>query len=105
MGVLNSTVTTGKVLTASKNTKITNLNITSTGSEFNHNLTANTKQLIIKSRVNAVVQLSFTSGQTNTIFYTIPRYNELNLSDLDLTSKTVYVECDKIGVLEIIELY
>lgn len=105
----NVTVTTTKQsisIVGSQSTKITNLSLANSGTEYSHSLTANLKQLIIRSRGIAKLQISFTNGESGTKYITIPKGSNLSLIDLDFISKTLYLQSDTNSTtVEILELY
>jgi len=87
------------------NQRVTNLNITSTGTEFNHAFQSGCKHVIIRHRGNAKVQTAFNSGETNTKYFTIPARTVFSQEEINLTGKTWYFEADAVGILEIVEFY
>ena len=103
MGVATQTAR-ARIIQA-ENPKITNLNVTSTGSQFSHTLVNALKQLMIKSRVGANIQFCWTAGETNTKYVTINKNTVLELQDLSFTGKVLYLQADKVGIVEIHELY
>lgn len=92
-------------VSGAQNIKITNLNVTSADTEFSHALTTNLRQLMVRSRVGADIQYCFVTGETNTKYMTISKGSVLELIDLDFSSKTLYLQADKTGIVEIQELY
>ncbi len=104
--VTQTQATTASVtLVASTTPKVTNLNVTSAGNEFSHALTSGLRQLMVRSRVGANIQFCWTTGETNTKYMTISRNSVLELQDLSFTGKVLYLQADKIGIVEIHELY
>ena len=85
--------------------KITPLDITSTSSEFSHSLTNNLKQLMVRSRVGATLQYAWGAGETTTNYVTIEKKAVLELTNLNFVGKVLYLRADKVGVVEIQELY
>lgn len=81
---------------------IYNVSAVTAGTEYSQVLPSNTKSFVLKSRGNAKVQLSYTSGQSGTSFLTIPAgavYTDENF----YTSLTVYFQANKNGeTIEII---
>ena len=102
IGTQTQFITGGTSATA---VKITNLNITSTGSEFSHSLTNNLKQLMVRSRVGATIQFAFTVSESGTKYATIEKKAVLKMEALDFSSKVLYLQADKTGIVEILELY
>ena len=62
------------------------------GTEYSLALQSNLKQLIIRNRDGAQMQLSFTSGQSGTNYLTISRNAVFELTYLDFTAETVYLQ-------------
>ena len=92
-------------ISAATTAKITNLAIGTPNSEVSHVLQDNLKQLIIRQREIGKIQYCFTSGQSGTTYMTIPRGCTEHLADLTFSSKTLYLQSDKTGTIEIMELY
>lgn len=85
--------------------KITNLDILTINTEYSHSLTSDLKQLIIRNRIGATIQYSFVSGESSTNYSSIPSGCTLTLKDLKFSGKTVYIQSNKLSVVEIIELF
>ena len=81
---------------------ILNVSIPVANTEVSQALPANTKHFIIRSRNKGKLQVSFTSGQSGSNFFTIPAgssYEDENF----YTSLTIYFQSSKAGdILEII---
>lgn len=106
VGTQTNFVTGSVTIQAAQNILITNLDILSSGVEYSHSLQANTKKVIIRCRGLANVQLAFIATDSATKYFTIPRGTCFELADVDLTSKTIYVQANIASqVLEIIETY
>ena len=104
MGV--GTQTPRAKLITSQNAPITNLSIPLANTEYSLALQNSLKKVIIRCRGDAKLQLTFVSGETNTKYFTIEKNNSLELSDLDLSSTTLYVRSDKASqIVEIWEFY
>ena len=98
--------TSGTVtVSAAQNTKITNLSLVAADTEYSLALQSNLKQLIIRNRDIARTKVSFASGQSGSLFITIPKGGTLTLDQLDFTGETLYLQANKISVAEILELY
>lgn len=98
---------TGETLNVSINSpdtpKIYNLSAPTARTEVSHVLSTNTKQLIVRVRGVANLQLAFISGESSTNYITIPSGASLSLTDLK-TSVTLYLQTDKNSqVIEILE--
>lgn len=92
-------------LSGAQNVKITNLSITLANTEFNHTLQNNLKKLEIHDRTNAKVQFCFVASQSSSTYVTINKGCNYSQDGLDLSGKTIYLQADKITVVEIIEFY
>lgn len=69
--------------------------------EYSQALPADTKQFILKTRSNAKLQLSYTSGQSGTLFVTI-HGSAVYSDDNFYSSQTLYFQVDKSDTVEII---
>jgi len=92
-------------VTGAQNIKITDLVVAIPASEYNHALTSNLKELIIKCRGTAKLQIAFNATESGTKFFTIPKGVSLALDGLEFSSKTLYLQTDKADTVEIVELY
>lgn len=61
------------------------------------------RQILIKARSGGKIQLSFTSGQSNTNYVTIPPLACYYEGDLNLVSRTMYVQSPTSCVIEVLE--
>lgn len=83
--------------------KIYNLSAPTANTEVSQALSADTKQLLIRVRGNATLQIAFNVGESGTNYMTIPAGASLSLTDLK-TSATLYLQTDKSSqVIEILE--
>ena len=96
---------TAQTVLGAQSVAITNYNIAIASTEYSHSLQSNLKQLIIKPRGDARLQVSFASGESGTKYVTIPKGAVLNMSDLTFSGKTLYMQANKTGIVEIMELY
>lgn len=104
MGFTSQTVTAQ--VTASKNTKVTNLVLTTANTEYPHSLTDKVKQLMLRNRDSCSTKVAFNVGESGTTFVTVSTGAVLTLTDLDFSSKTLYIQSTKNGsIIEILELY
>ena len=87
------------------NIEITNFAITTINSEVSHNLKTNLKELIVRAREAANIKLSFVSGESGTKYLTVFKGTALSLSNISFTAKVLYFQSDKVGTVEIVELY
>lgn len=86
---------------------IINKTIASSATEESQALVSGTKQLEIRVRSpkNAILQISFVSGESGTKFMTIPARNSFSLKDINLQSETLYVQSNENNtVVEIVEI-
>ena len=76
------------------------------GTEYSHLLQSNVKQLIIRSRDFAQLQVAFVATESGTKFMTVPKGNSLFLNDIEFSSTTIYIQSTSNNdVAEILELY
>ncbi len=86
--------------------KLSNITLSLANTEYSFALTTSLKQLIIKSRGLAKLQISFNSGESGTTFFTLPKGTNLSLTDVELTGKVIYVQSDTPStIVEVLELY
>jgi len=84
--------------------KIYNLSAPVADTEVSQVLSANVKQLLIKVRGNAKMQIAFVSTESGTKFMTVPNGSVLSLEDLKLSSTTLYLQTNKASqIIEILE--
>lgn len=70
--------------------------------EYSYSFPLNTKRFQLKARGNAKLQISYTSGQTNTNFITLSPGSIHKEKNLEINNFTIYYRSNKIG--EIIEI-
>lgn len=88
---------------SASNPTITNLVLTLSNTEYSHSVLTGTQSILIRARGLSKLQIAFVSGDTNTLFLTIPRGTSLSLPDLSY-SGTIYIEGNVPGeVVEIVE--
>lgn len=93
-------------LSAAQNSKITNLAIATANTEHSLALTSNLKSVIIKARGATVLKYSFVLGESGSKYITIPVFNTREMTGLDFTGKTLYIQSTVAPiVVEIEELY
>jgi len=80
-------------------------NVTSPGTantEFSQALSNGTKQLTIRCRGQSDIQLAWVATESSTNYITIPACSSYNVTNLELSSKTVYLQVDQAS--QIIEI-
>lgn len=81
---------------------IYNVDVTLINTEFSQILPSSTVEFVLKSRTgNQTIKLAYNSGDSGTLYYTIPKgveYNDSNFHD----SVTVYFQSNITGVVEIV---
>lgn len=93
-------------VTPAENIKIFNLPLTTAGNQYSYTLQSNSKQIAFRSRSKAVLQYTFTDGETNTTYFSVMPGVTKCLSPLNFTGKILYVQSSKSSdTLEIEELY
>jgi len=94
-------------LTVAEATTPTIYNVASPGTantEFSQALNDNTKKLMIRVRGVAVLKFSFTSGQSGTLYVSIPPGANYCVDGLNISSQTLYMQCNKASqTVEVIE--
>lgn len=87
--------------------KITNLVMDATpGTESSLALTADLKQLTIRSRTRAKLQFTFVSGESGTKYITISPGTVWHIDQISFASSTLYIQSSKASnTVEIMELF
>lgn len=88
-----------------KNTSITNFSLAVKNVEYAHVLIANIKELIVRNRTLSDLKISFVVNESATKYITVKSGTVMVLDDLDFTGKTLYMQSEKISLVEIMELY
>lgn len=84
---------------------VTNKTIATPSTEVSHALQTNVKQLIIRSRAAADLQIAFISGQSGTTYITLRKGAVFSLDGVNLASSTVYMQASIATTVEILEIY
>lgn len=85
------------------NPKIYNVTCTLADTEYSLSLSADTKQFIIKARGQATIKIAFVSGDTDTLYVTIPPNAVYGESGV-IFNGTVYLQSNKPNqVVEVLE--
>ena len=88
----------------SKVPTIYNINVLLADTEVSQLLSDGTKQLAIRCRGSARTQFAFVSGDSSISFITVPQGTTYFNDNLDLTSKTIYLQCNKASqIVEVLE--
>jgi len=84
---------------------ISNLVMPLADTEYSHVLNDAVKQVLIRCRNSAKIQLSFEVGESDITYLTIPKGVTLNLENIKFHGKVIYVRSNVASiVLEILEL-
>ena len=92
-------------LNGASNIAITNINIITINTEVSHSLQSNLKLIIIRNRDKGVTKISFNSGESSTKYLTIQGGSVFTLDNITFASETIYLQSDKLSIVEIVELY
>jgi hypothetical protein len=93
-------------VTGATSSRITNLSVPIAFTEVSHLLQTNVKQLIIRSRNLANLQIAFVSTESGTKYLTIPPGCNLKLDNIEFSSTTLYIQSSTASTtVEILELY
>ena len=84
--------------------KITNFVVASASTEEEHQLTANTRRLLMRSRNGSEMRVAFVSGDTSTKYLTVKRGTVYSEDGLDFSGK-VFFQTTLTDVVEIIEWF
>lgn len=78
---------------------IYNVTTTLADTEYSQLLPDETKQLLIRARTNATVKFAFTSGNSGTVYTTIPAGASFSIEGVSLTGITVYFQSNVAGTI------
>lgn len=88
------------------NVKITHLSVVLADTEYSLVLTDGLKELRIRCEEYAELQYAFNAGESSTLYWSIFRGTCDNISDIDFTGKTLYIQCNKPSVtVQVMELF
>jgi hypothetical protein len=90
---VNSDGSINVVVAVSGTPSIANLSMPTKNTEYSISLPSNSRQFILRPRAGKI-QLSFTSGQSNTTYITIPKGSAFDVGDIKATSLTIYMRSD-----------
>lgn len=76
---------------------IANVLVATANTEYSYAFPANTKEFSLNTRGMSKMQVSFTSGQTNSNYLTVYAGSKYEESNISLTSTTVYFQLNKAG--------
>ena len=101
----NVTTTVRPSFSTASNPTIYNVNLTVAGTEYPQLLNNAVKKILIRVRDGgATLRLAFVSGNTSTVYVTIPRGANYFEENLDLSGVTIYLQSDvSAKVAEILE--
>lgn len=101
----NVTTTVRPSFSTASNPTIYNVNLVLAGNEYSQVLNNAVKKLLIRVRTgDATLRLAFVSGNTNTVYVTVPRGTNYFEENLDLSGVTIYLQSDvSARVAEILE--
>ena len=93
-------------MTGATELKITNLSLTLADTEYSHSVVNNCRCILVKSRTLALLKIAFTLGESGTKLITLPAGTTLELNDLTLSGKIMYVQSPSSSVVvEILETF
>lgn len=79
--------------------KVQNLTLTNANQEYPHTFPANTKAFLIQARGNARLNLSYTSGESGTIYRTIWPGSFVGQDGISSATTTVYLQSPTAGAI------
>ena len=84
---------------------ITNVTTPTSGTEFTHTLSVNTKRFTLRARGNSKIQLAYISGDSGLSYVTVTSGNVYEELSLDLSAGvTIYMQTNKTGdSIEVLE--
>jgi len=93
-------------VTGASNVRITNVNAAVSGTEYSLALVNGLKRIVIRSRLLATTQFTFTSGQSGTTYITVPPGCTFNEGGIELSGTTLYLQTSaNSNTVEILEFY
>lgn len=107
MAVIGSTSDlSAGIISPATTPKITNLSMATANTEYSHTLVDNLKILQVRLRNCSKAQISFSSGESSSKYFTILPGNMFEVHSLNFSSKTLYLQANSNGeVAEIFEYY
>lgn len=102
MSNVSTTFRSSADLSPPQNPLVYNVSVPLANTEYSQILSPNTKMFTVKCRTGAKIQLSYISGNTGTLFITIPKNTEYEKKDINF-SGTLYFRSDTAGVIVEIE--
>ena len=85
--------------------KITNLSLPVADTEVSHTLQDSLKGLLVRARTPAVLKFAFTATESGSKYVTINKGAVLFLTEIEFSTKTIYLQSPTITTVEILELY
>lgn len=90
--------------------KITNLSLPVVNTEVSHAFGDGFSRFMLRSRSKTDIKIAFRVGESGTDYFTLKAGAVLTLPDVDfefgeITFDTIYLQSDKVSVVEIMELY
>jgi hypothetical protein len=101
----NVTTTVRPSFSTASNPTIYNVNLILAGTEYSQVLNNAVKKILIRVRTgDSTLRLAFVSGNTNTVYVTVPKGANYFEENLDLSGVTIYLQSDvSARVAEILE--
>ena len=90
---------TATTVSAATTGKVENATISIANTEQSHTFPANTKSFLIQARGNGKIKLSFDSGTSGTIFWTIPNGTYYGSPEFSSPSLTIYFQSPVTGLV------
>ena len=97
----NVTATLG----GAQNVKITHVSIGTISTEVSHSLQANLKQLRFRHQGSGKLQYAFVATESSTNYFSVHKGCLEHIENISFGSKVLYIQSDKVGTVEIMELY
>lgn len=72
---------------------ISNLTLTLAATEYSYAVPANTKKIYVKARGSNDLRFAFVSGDTATLFMTVPAGGGFSVDAIYLRGQTIYIQC------------
>lgn len=103
MSIVTGTIRARATVEAGSNPVVYNVSVTLANTEYSQVLTGGTKAFTIKNRESGPLKLSFSNGESGTVYVTIPPYCSLEQDGLNFSGSLYFQSTKPNQLVEIIE--
>lgn len=90
---------------AGTNPKVSNLTLTSANTEYSYTFPIKTTSWSLKARTAVDLKYSWTSGESGTVFKTVPAGSEVYEENILMNNNIIYIQCATAGTIVEIEYW